>query len=234
VSLNSIPVITLDGLSGAGKGSVGLRLAQRLGWHFLDSGLFYRLLAFVAEKQAISFEDSTQLACLAEHIKPRFRVVTEPVLSLSVIWDNHDVTPLLRTEQCGAQASKLSIYPAVRAALLKAQRDFQTPPGLIADGRDMGTIVFPDAVCKFFLTASVDIRAHRRYLQLKQQGNYASLSKLKSIILHRDNRDQSRSVAAAQPAPDAHVIDTTDLSIESVLSKIERLLSTKNLMPNRV
>lgn len=226
------PVITLDGLSGAGKGTIGLMLADRLGWHFLDSGIFYRLLAFAADKEAVPLNDPQALSALALHINPQFTILTEPTLSLSVIWQGEVITPQLRTETCGANASKISVYPSVRTALLAAQRDFQQPPGLIADGRDMGSIVFPNANCKFFLTASLDIRAYRRYLQLKQQGNYASLSELKSIILRRDKRDQGRSVAAAKAAEDACIIDTTDLSIESVLSMIEQVLSTKHIAFN--
>lgn len=219
------PVITIDGLSGAGKGSVGLLLAQRLGWHFLDSGAFYRLLALEATQRNIQLEDKIQLAQLASHIQPDFEVALAPTLRLIIRWKGKEVTSEIRQEECAIQASKISSYPEVRAALLEPQRSFRKAPGLVADGRDMGSIVFPDAFCKFFLTASAEVRAQRRYLQLKQQGNYASLSELKSIILQRDKQDQARPIAPLKIEPDACIIDTTHLSIQQVVATIEEKLS---------
>ena len=215
----SIPVITLDGPSGVCKGTIGKMLASRLNWHFLDSGVLYRVLAWEAAAQGISLENEEALADLATQICPTFRIITGS-LELEVAWRQQDLTHLIRQEALGEQASKLAVYPKVRDQLLDRQRAFRQPPGLVADGRDMGSIVFPDATCKFFLTASLEARAKRRYSQLKQQENHASLDKFKAAILQRDERDQTRSVAALKATPEAVILDTTTLSIEQAFSMV--------------
>lgn len=219
-----IPVITLDGPSGVGKGTIGLKLAHHLKWHFLDSGALYRILAWEAHQQNISLDQVTTLAALATELQPTFQILPEN-LSLIIKLRDQNITDAIRTEAYATHASRLAVYPQIRQALLACQHHFRQAPGLVADGRDMGSVVFPDANHKFFLTASHDARAQRRYLQLKQRGNHASLSKLKTAILQRDTRDRSRPVAALKAAPDALSIDTTTLSIDEVFLTIMQLVS---------
>lgn len=226
---DAIPIITLDGPSGAGKGKIGLTLAQLLGWHFLDSGVFYRLLAFEAKERNITLDNAAMLADLALTIQPVFSIEKQPSLRLNVFWKDINITQKLRTEACALNAAKVSIYPGVRQALLQRQRNFKKQPGLIADGRDMGTNVFPEANYKFFLTASSEIRAQRRYLQLKRQGKYVNLNEIHSTILQRDELDQTRSIAKLKARPEADVIDTSDLSITQVVSIIYQKLSAIGL-----
>lgn len=221
----NFPVITLDGLGGGvGKGTVGLRLSQRLGWHFLDSGVMYRLVALKAAEENVSLNDEHTLSKIAQTINPVFEVQVEPEFLLSVKWQGRDLTSVIRCEKYSADASKLAVYDQVRNALLGVQRTFRQAPGLIADGRDMASVIFPDAVFKFFLVASVKTRVQRRYLQLKQQGNHVSLDELKSTMLKRDDRDEERSLVALKAAGDC-VIDTSDLSVEQVLSLIMKKIS---------
>jgi cytidylate kinase len=223
---NAVPVIAIDGPSGVGKGTVSLRLAQQLGWHTLDSGALYRVLALAAMHHSISLQDEVALAELAIHLEVHFKAT--PVLdTIQVFLAAQEVSVQLRTERCGAMASQLAILPTVRQSLLERQRAFRRLPGLIAEGRDMGTIVFNDATLKIFLTASGEERARRRYKQLKEKGIDAKLDSLITEIAERDNRDMTRTLAPLQVATDAHVIDTTYLSIEQVVTCILQQLAKK-------
>ncbi len=213
------PVITIDGPSGSGKGTVAGLLARRLGWNLLDSGALYRLLAFAAGNHGVDLTNEELLKALAAHLDVQFLAAEEGQLQ-RIILEGDDVSNDIRNEQVGAGASQVAALPAVREALLQRQRAFREAPGLIADGRDMGTVVFPDAPLKIFLTASAEERARRRYLQLKAKGDDVSLSSLLDEIRARDERDTQRSVAPLKPAADAIQLDSTELSIEQVLERI--------------
>jgi cytidylate kinase len=213
------PVIALDGPSGSGKGTLAGLLANRLGWNLLDSGAIYRLLAHGAGKRGIDLADEAALVELAGQLDVQF-VPGQPGQEQVTLLDGEDVTRAIRTEQAGAGASRVASLPAVRAALLDRQRAFRAAPGLIADGRDMGTVVFPDAPLKIFLTASVEERARRRYLQLKEKGEAVNLAGLFEEIRARDERDTQRATAPLKPADDALLLDSTELSIEQVLERI--------------
>ncbi|OLS62074.1 (d)CMP kinase [Pseudomonas putida] len=213
------PVITIDGPSGSGKGTVAGLLARRLGWNLLDSGALYRLLAFAAGNHGVDLTNEELLKALAAHLDVQFLAADEGQLQ-RIILEGDDVSNDIRNEQVGAGASQVAALPAVREALLQRQRAFREAPGLIADGRDMGTVVFPDAPLKIFLTASAEERARRRYLQLKAKGDDVSLSSLLDEIRARDERDTQRSVAPLKPAADAIQLDSTELSIEQVLERI--------------
>lgn len=213
-----IPVITIDGPSGSGKGTVGELLAKKLEWHFLDSGALYRALALTALKQRINLTDASSLKELAVNLDIEF------ILDCKIILKGQDVSREIRTEKCGLAASKVAVLPEIRKVLLKRQRDFRQKPGLVADGRDMGAVVFPDAQLKIFLTASQKERAERRYRQLQEQGINVSLHDVFQDLLNRDRRDELRNVAPLKPASDAKIIDTTKLSIDKVLRKILKLL----------
>jgi len=209
------PVITVDGPSGTGKGTICLRLATLLRWHFLDSGVLYRALALSALDSGLGLENTPELCGLAEHLDIRFR--PDNTGNHVAIWlGQAEVTARIRTEECGNAASKIAVYPGVRAGLLSRQRAFRQLPGLIADGRDMGTVVFPDATLKIFLTASADERAKRRYKQLKEQGFSVNLARLSAEIAERDERDAQRSASPLTPASDAIIIDTTAVNAEAV------------------
>ena len=212
------PVITLDGPSGTGKGTLCHMLAEQLGWHFLDSGAIYRVLAFAARKQGIDFSDVEPLAALAHALNLRF------VVGGVVLLDEEDISDAIRTEQCGQNASKIATIPEVRAALLARQRAFAMLPGLVTEGRDMGTVVFPDAILKIFLYASAEERARRRYLQLKDSGIDARLSQVVEELAKRDARDTAREHAPLKPAQDAVQIDTTGLTIVQVFNKVLQLV----------
>ncbi len=210
-----IPVITIDGPSGVGKGTLCMGLAAELGWHVLDSGAIYRALALAALRQGLDLTEETQLADLAGRLNLRFAPDGD---GMGVYLDDEEISRALRMESTGNAASKAAAMPAVRQALLQRQRDFRQPPGLIADGRDMGTVVFPDAGCKLFLTASPEARWQRRVKQLKEKGISDTLNAL-AQQRERDQRDQARAAAPLQPAADAHVLDTSALDVEAVLAQ---------------
>ena len=223
-----VPVVTVDGPSGSGKGTIGRGVAARLGWHLLDSGALYRLVGLAAARQRVGLNDADALAAVAAVMRVRFSADAE-----RVELEGADVTPSLRTENAGEAASRVAAMPAVREALLQRQRDFARPPGLVADGRDMGTVVFPSATLKVFLTASAEERASRRHKQLKEKGIDVSLPDLSWDIAQRDARDASRSVAPLKPASDARVIDSTSLTPEEVIARILKWLEDAGIRPNR-
>jgi cytidylate kinase len=208
----------VDGASGTGKGTVSQLLAKRLGWRLLDSGALYRVLALAAQKHGVSLENETALQVLGEYFDVQFIAVeSEPP---RILLEGEDVTETIRTEKMGNAASKIGALPAVRSALLNRQRAFRECPGLIADGRDMGTVVFPDADLKIFLMASPEERAQRRFNQLKEKGINVNLGDLVEELRERDRRDQERTVAPLKPAEDAVCIDTDHLTIEEVVEQI--------------
>ena len=224
MSSESIPVIAIDGPSGTGKGSLGMRLARTLGWHFLDSGALYRTLGWLAMREAVGFDDVARLAHLAAQLAVEFRDVAPGSEEVRVICRGEDVTRSIRSEACAHAASEVAALPAVRAALLAQQRSFRQPPGLVADGRDMGTVVFADAALKIYLSASPEERAERRYKQLKDQGVNVNLRDLLEGILERDARDSVRGASPLRAAPDAVIIDTTRLDLGAVLERVIYLL----------
>jgi len=214
----NVPVLTIDGPSGAGKGTVSRAVAERLGWHFLDSGALYRATGLAARRRGIPPDAVDALAALARDLDIRF--IERPNDDPEVRVDGVDVSDELRSEEVGALASAIAAVPAVRAALVDRQRAFRIAPGLVADGRDMGTVIFPDAPFKVFLTASAAARAERRHKQLKQKGSDVKLASLLQEIESRDARDAARTVAPLRPAADAVVIDSTGLPVEAVVDLV--------------
>ncbi len=215
-------VITIDGPSGSGKGTIAGLLADKLGWKLLDSGALYRLLAFAAGNHGIDLTNEEALKTLAAHLDVQF-------VGKRIILEGEEVTDAIRNEQVGAGASMVASLPAVREALLQRQRAFREAPGLVADGRDMGTVVFPDAPLKIYLTASAEERARRRYLQLKGKVEGVSLPSLLDEIRARDERDMQRAVAPLKPAADAIQLDSTELSIEQVMERILGEVASRDL-----
>jgi cytidylate kinase len=214
------PVIAIDGPSGSGKGTVARRIADRLGWHLLDSGALYRLVALAGLRQGLAAGDEAGHAALTARMAVTFGQAPDGDELVLLGESRDDVTGAIRTEEAGAGASRVAVWPGVRAALLQRQRAFAQPPGLVADGRDMGTVVFPTAALKIYLTASPEERARRRHKQLKDKGSGASLAALSQEIAERDRRDSTRAVAPLVPAADAIAVDSTSLSIEAVVERI--------------
>jgi CMP/dCMP kinase len=225
-----VRVVTIDGPSGSGKGTIGRRLAERLGWHYLDSGALYRLVALAALRRHLDFADTAALAATAATLDARF---TTAAAGERVYLDGAEVNDELRTERAGDAASKVAAIPEVRTALLQRQRDFAVAPGLVADGRDMGTVVFPDALLKVVLTASAEARAMRRHKQLKEKGIDVSLPDLSWDIAQRDARDATRTVAPFRPASDAQIIDSTSLTPEEVVAHILSWLERVGVVAER-
>jgi len=224
------PVITVDGPSGTGKGTLCGRIASNLSCHLLDSGSLYRVLGYVVTQKNIPLDDIDSLVEEAKKLDLTFEKKGELV---SILLEGEDVSAQIRTEQSGNMASKVAAIPEVRTALFERQKAFQKSPGLVADGRDMGTVVFPQADLKIYLTASQDRRAERRYKQLKDKGNDVNLPQLLNEIAQeiaeRDDRDSQREVAPLKPADDAIVIDTSDLDIDQVEAEVMALISFRNL-----
>lgn len=223
------PVITIDGPTGSGKGTVSQLVAAQLGWHLLDSGAIYRVFALASLEKHISTDDVHALAKLAGKLDIEFAPAAKEGGSL-VLLAGRDVTEIIRQEAVGSQASKVSQYHDVRQALLACQRSFQRFPGLLADGRDMGTVLFPDAELKIFLSATAEERAKRRYEQLINKDIVANYTDILNDLLERDHRDQSRSVAPLKAAEDAELIDNTHLSIEQVVQQIIDLAKQRHLL----
>ena len=225
----SLPVvITIDGPSGSGKGTVAGMLATKLQWQLLDSGALYRVLALAADKHAVPLDHEDALEVLAVGLDVEFVVDVESN-SQRILLENQDVTDQIRNETVGAHASQIAALPGVRAGLLRRQHEFRQAPGLIADGRDMGTVVFDDAPLKVFLTASAEERARRRYLQLKDKGETVTLTSLLEEIRARDERDTNRSIAPLKPADDAIILDSTTMTIEQVLERILSEVAVRSL-----
>jgi cytidylate kinase len=225
----NVPVLTIDGPSGAGKGTVSRIAAARLGWHYLDSGALYRAVGVAASWANLDISDPAALVRCTFDTEVDFQ--ESPKGSLHVLVNGSDATDELRLETTGAVASAIAAFPEVRAALKERQRAFRRMPGLVADGRDMGTVIFPDAPYKVFLTASADERAERRYKQLKEKGVSVTLAGLLREILARDARDAQRAVAPLRPAEDAVLIDTTGLDIAQVVERVLALLPASAISP---
>ncbi|MCF6434032.1 MULTISPECIES: (d)CMP kinase [Pseudoalteromonas] len=220
----SMPVITVDGPSGSGKGTVCRLLAEKLNWDVLDSGAIYRVLSLAALHHQIALDNEEALVPLAANLDVQFLI--DPTTKKSkVILEGEDVSSTIRDEKVGSAASKVAALPRVREALLRRQRAFRSEQGLIADGRDMGTVVFPDAEIKLYLTASAEERANRRYLELNAKGLDVTLSGLLQDIMARDDRDMNREVAPLVPADDAIVIDTTELDAQQVFANVMAILN---------
>ena len=224
-----VPVLAIDGPSGSGKGTLAQMLAKQLGWHLLDSGALYRIVGLAAVEQGVDLDDEARLVGVAEHLDVKFAATLagEPA---AVLLNGRDISDAVRSEQAGYYASRVAIFNGVRQALRERQRTFASGPGLVADGRDMGTEVFPDAPLKIFLTASAEERAQRRYKQLMNKGESVNLAALLEDIQARDRRDSERAVAPLRPADDAVVIDSTHLDIAQVVQQVLDLLRQRQLI----
>ena len=225
----NVPIVTIDGPSSSGKGTISRIVAARVGWHLLDSGALYRLVALGGIQRGLDPDDVEEHVAVARAMKVEFAAATTG--EERVVLDGRDVTRRIRNEEAGAGASRVAAWPAVRAALLDRQRAFVQPPGLVADGRDMGTVIFPGARLKVFLTATAEERAQRRHKQLIGKGSAASLAALSREIAERDLRDSTRQVAPLKPAPDAHLLDSTGLSIDAVVERVILLGRERGLWP---
>jgi CMP/dCMP kinase len=210
---HAVPVITLDGPSASGKGTIARLVSQALGFHYLESGALYRLVALAAMQTDVDANDEQRLANIAQHLDVSFR-------DSSVWLDGKNVSNEIRAESCGEFASKIAHFPALRTGLLERQRAFRMPPGLVADGRDMGSVIFPDAALKIYLTASTEERAQRRYKQLMEKGINANMQSLLLALRERDERDSKRELSPLQQCSDARFLDTTCLDIDQVVSKV--------------
>ncbi|MGV8893478.1 MAG: (d)CMP kinase [Burkholderiaceae bacterium] len=208
-----VPVIAIDGPTASGKGTVAQRVAHQLGWHYLDSGALYRLTALSALRSNTPLSDQDRIAALAAALPCSFS-------GERVLLSNVDVTDAIRAEEVGNAASKIAALPAVRQSLVGLQQGFRQAPGLVADGRDMGTVIFPDAALKVFLTASVEVRAQRRYKQLIDKGFSASITDLSQDLNERDTRDAQRTTAPLKPAEDAYLLDTSELNADQAVSQV--------------
>lgn len=222
--MTNVPVIAVDGPSGSGKGTLAHWLSHKLSWHLLDSGALYRAVAVMANKEQVQMNEEKKLTSLAENLDIRF----EPIASgeVAVYIAGEDVSGILRNENTAAIASQVAAVQTVRDALFQRQKQFQQMPGLVADGRDMGTVVFPDAPLKVYLTASAEKRAERRYKQLKDKGFDANLAALRRDIEARDQRDKNRAISPLKPAEDAVIIDTSTLPIKTVCEKVYQLVQS--------
>ncbi len=221
------PIVTVDGPSGAGKGTVCQILATRLGWKLLDSGAIYRVLALAAIHHNVELDNEASLALLAAHLDVQFISSDN---GIKVVLEGEDVSHAIRSQECSNAASKVAAFPSVREALLRRQRAFAEEPGLVADGRDMGTVVFPSAPAKLYLTATAEERAQRRYNQLQDKGFDVNIDRLLAEVIERDERDMNRPVAPLVPAEDALVIDTTTIGIDEVVELA--LAHIKQKLPN--
>ncbi len=227
--MSRIPIITIDGPSGVGKGTLGRLLAEDLKYHFLDSGALYRVLAYAARQHGMGSSQLNDLLILAEHLDVQFRL-DDPIYPANVLLEGNDITQELRTEGVGELASQLAALKQVRQALLARQRAFAQPPGLVADGRDMGTVVFPEAPVKIFLTATPEERAKRRQKQLQAAGKDVNLRGLLEDIQRRDERDSQRPIAPLEPARDAVIIDTTTLDVAHALARVKAEVEARILL----
>lgn len=227
----STVIVAIDGPSGSGKGTLSQMLARHLGYHLLDSGALYRLVALAAIKRNLDLAAEKSIASVAAHLNVQFEVANS---SLRIVLDGENVTDAIRQEIVGMNASRVAAYPEVREALLARQRSFAEAPGLVADGRDMGTVVFPNATVKIFLTASAEARAERRYKQLQAKGETVDKAALIEDIKERDDRDSNRAVSPLKPANDAVIIDSTNLGIDEVFNRMLEIINTKNssVIPN--
>lgn len=220
------PVLAIDGPGGAGKGTISRLVARQLGWHLLDSGALYRLVALDAIQRGVALDAESVVAELAARLDVRFQSAGD---AIRVLLNGEDVTDAIRSEVAGDGASRVAALPGVRHALVQRQRDFRRPPGLVADGRDMGAVIFPDAGLKVFLTASVEERARRRHKQLKDKGIDVSLSALSRDMVERDRRDSERSIAPLKPSDEARILDTTGIAIPDVVAVVLRWVAERKM-----